>query len=313
MNSLSAKVTFLFPGQGSQFTGMGRSLAGAFPCARAVFEEADRTLGFPLSRLCFEGPEDTLKLTENTQPAMLAASVAASRVLAENGVKPDYVAGHSLGEYSALVAAGSLTLSDALQLVRRRGRYMQEAVPPGAGAMAALIKLPEGKLESVLAEAAEVEVLSAANLNSPEQVVIAGHATAVQRAMELARAAGARRAVLLPVSAPFHCALMRPAQQRLAVDLNRTTFRDLTCPLVNNWQAKEVRSGADARKGLIEQVTRPVRWADSVRYLIWRGADRFVEVGPGSVLTALLRAIDPARTGLSFGEAEDWEKVRGAL
>ncbi len=313
MNSLMAKVAFLFPGQGSQYTGMGKSLAEAFPCARATFEEADDALGFALSKLCFEGPEEALKLTENTQPALLAVSVAAFRVLKENGFTPDYVAGHSLGEYSALVAAQSLAFSDALQLVRKRGRYMQEAVPPGVGAMAALIRLPEAKLAPVLAQAAGVDVLSAANLNSPDQVVIAGHAAAVHRAMELAKAAGAKRVVLLPVSAPFHCALMKPAQLRLAADLNNTTFRDLVCPLVNNWQAKEIRSGAEARQGLIEQVSRPVRWTESVRCLVSRGIELFVEVGAGSVLCGLLRSIDPSRQGTKFGEAGDLEKLNAAI
>jgi [acyl-carrier-protein] S-malonyltransferase len=299
------KTAFLFPGQGSQFAGMGKSLAEAFACTRAVFDEADSVLGFPLSRLCFEGPEDALKMTENTQPALLAVSTAAFAVLAERGIVPDCVAGHSLGEYSAVVAAGSLRFSDALQLVRKRGRYMQEAVPAGVGAMAALLKLPEGKLDGILAEAAQGEVVSAANLNSPDQVVIAGHAAAVARAMELAKAAGARRAVLLPVSAPFHCALMKPAQDRLAADLNQTKFRDLRYPLINNVGAREVRSGAEARQGLIDQVSSPVRWAESVRCLAARGVERTIEVGAGGVLTGLLRAIGPALKGLRFGEADE--------
>ena len=308
-----APTAFLFPGQGSQYAGMGRSLAEAFPCARAVFEEADRTLAFALSTLCFEGPEEALKLTENTQPALLAVSVTALAVLRAQGLKPDYVAGHSLGEYSALVAAGSLRFADALQLVRKRGRYMQEAVPPGVGAMAALFKLPEGKLESLLAEAAQGEVLSAANLNSPEQVVVSGHAGAVQRAIELAKAAGAKRAVLLPVSAPFHCPLMMPAQERLAVDLNATEFANLACPLVNNWQAREIRTGAEARHGLIQQVSSPVRWVESIRCLVAQGVTRFIEVGPGGVLTGLLRAIAPACEGVRLGEAGELEPLRAAL
>jgi [acyl-carrier-protein] S-malonyltransferase len=221
----------------------------------------------------------------------------------------DFVAGHSLGEYSALVAAGSLRFADALQLVRKRGRYMQEAVPPGVGAMAALLKLPEGKLESVLADAAQGEVLSAANLNSPEQVVISGHAAAVQRAIARAKTAGAKRAVLLPVSAPFHCSLMMPAQERLAVDLNAAGFADLSIPLVNNWQAREIRTGAEARQGLIQQVSSPVRWVESIRCLAAQGVGRFVEVGAGGVLTGLLRAIDPSLEGVRCGEAEDLEKM----
>lgn len=300
-----SQTAFLFPGQGSQFAGMGHSLAEAFPGARAVFDEADSVLGFALSTLCFEGPDEALRLTENTQPALLTVSVAALAALREQGLEPDYVAGHSLGEYSALVAAGALSFAEALQLVRKRGRYMQEAVPPGAGAMAALLKLPEGRLESVLAEAAQGEVVSAANLNSPEQVVISGHATAVKRAVELAKAAGAKRAVLLPVSAPFHCRLMMPAQERLAVDLRAAAFADLSVPLVNNWQAREIRSGEVARQGLIQQVSSPVRWLESVRYLAAQGVTRFVEVGAGGVLTGLLRAIDPSLDGVRCGEAAE--------
>jgi len=288
---------------------MGKTLAAQYAVARAVFEEADDALGFALSALCFEGPEDALKLTENTQPALLTVSTAAFRVLSEQGFAPDYVAGHSLGEYSALVAAGSLPFADAVRLVRKRGRYMQEAVPPGVGAMAALLRLPEGALDGILAAAAQGEVVSAANLNAPDQVVIAGHAGAVNRAMELAKAAGARRAVPLQVSAPFHCALMAPAQQRLAADLNATAFSELVCPLVNNWQAREVRTGAEARHGLYEQVPNPVRWAESIRYLAAQGVQRFVEVGPGGVLTGLLRSIDPNLPGLRFGEPADLAKL----
>jgi [acyl-carrier-protein] S-malonyltransferase len=288
---------------------MGKALSDAFPSARRVFEEADEALGFPLSRLCFEGPDEQLKLTENTQPALLTVSTAALAVLTERGIQPDYVAGHSLGEYSALVAAGSLRFPDAVRLVRNRGRYMQEAVPAGVGAMAAILKLPEGKLEAILAEAAQGEVVSAANLNSPDQVVIAGNAGAVDRAIPLAKAAGARRAVLLPVSAPFHCALMKPAQERLRADLDATEFRDLTTPLVNNWQAREIRTGAEAREGLYQQVPNPVRWVESIRYLAGCGIDRFIEVGAGSVLTGLLRGIDPALNGSAVGTPEDLAKL----
>ena len=308
-----AKVAFLFPGQGSQSAGMGKTLAAACPAARQVFQDADDLLGIPLANLCFEGPEEELKLTENTQPALLAVSIAALAALREHGYMPDYVAGHSLGEYSALVAAHSLTYADALRLVRKRGRYMQEAVPPGVGAMAAFLKLPDGALEGILAEAAQGEVVTAANLNSPDQVVIAGHTGAVARAIELAKAAGARRAVLLPVSAPFHCPLMAPAQQRLALDLAAITFADLETPLVNNWQARETTSGFEAREALYHQVPNPVRWHESIRYLAAQGVEKFVEVGAGGVLTGLLRNIDPALKGARFGEAADLEKLRQFL
>lgn len=288
---------------------MGKSLADAYPVARRTFEEADDALEFPLSKLCFEGPEDQLKLTENTQPALVAVSTAAFRVLQEKGIAPDYVAGHSLGEYSALVAAGSLVFADALRLVRKRGSYMQQAVPAGVGAMAALLKMPQDKLASVLEEAAQGEVVQAANLNSPDQIVIAGHTGAVNRACELAKAAGAKRTVLLPVSAPFHCSLMKPAQDRLAADLDSTHFRDLAFPLVNNWQAKLVTTGDDARRGLFEQVPNPVRWADSIRLLFSLEVTRTIEVGAGAVLTGLLRNIQPEMQGTKFGEASDWEKL----
>lgn len=306
---LGTTLAFLFPGQGSQFAGMGKSLAENFPEAARVFEAADEALGFPISRLCFEGPEEQLKLTEYTQPALLTVSLAAQAVLTNKGLRPDYVAGHSLGEYSALVAAGSLDFADALRLVRKRGRYMQEAVPAGVGAMAALLKLPEGKLEKILAQAAEGEVISAANLNSPDQIVIAGHAGAVNRVIELAKAAGVRRAVLLPVSAPFHCALMEPAQQRLRPDLDSIAFRDLEMPLINNWQAHEIRAGEEAREGLFQQIPNAVRWSDSIRALASRGVTRFIEVGAGGVLTGLLRNIDSSLEGRKFGEAADWAKL----
>ena len=304
-----SKTAFLFPGQGSQYAGMGKSLAEAYPEAARVFEEADAALGFSISTLSFDGPEEQLKLTENTQPALLTVSIAANAVLRSKGVLPDYVAGHSLGEYSALVAAGSLAFADAAQLVRSRGRFMQEAVPAGVGAMAALLKLPEGRLGQVLAEAAQREVVTAANLNSPDQVVIAGHVGAVNRAMELAKAAGARRVVRLEVSAPFHCPLMKPAQDRLAAVLNATDFRDLMVPLVNNWQAREIRTGAEAREGLYQQVPNPVRWSDTIRLLAGAGVTRFIEAGAGSVLTGLLRNIDPTLSGLKFGEAADVENL----
>jgi [acyl-carrier-protein] S-malonyltransferase len=288
---------------------MGKALAGDFPSAQRIFEEADEALGFSISQICFEGPEDLLRLTENTQPALLTVSIAAFEVLRERGIAPDYVAGHSLGEYSALVAAGSLRFADALRLVRKRGRYMQEAVPRGVGAMAALLKLPEGALDGVLAQAAQGEIVTAANFNSPDQVVIAGHAGAVNRAIEFAKTAGARRAVLLPESAPFHCPLMKPAQERLRGDLDATEFRDLGCPLVNNWSAREVRTGAEAREGLYQQVPNPVRWVETIHYLAAQSVGRFVEAGAGSVLTGLLRNIDAALTGARFGEPSDIERI----
>lgn len=303
------RTAFLFPGQGSQFAGMGKSLAERFAAARERFEQADEALGFALSKLCFEGPDDELKKTENTQPALVAVSIAAWTVLRNEIGDPAYVAGHSLGEYSALVAAGSLDFGDALRLVRKRGRYMQEAVPQGVGAMAALLKLPAEKLDAVLADAAQGEVVSAANLNSADQIVIAGHRGAVERAMELAKAAGAKRAVSLPVSAPFHCALMKPAQERLKPDLDGTNFSDLRTPLINNWQAREIHSAAEAREGLFQQVPNPVRWAASMQYLAAQGVDRWFEVGAGSVLSGLLRTIVAGARCMPFGEALDLDKI----
>jgi [acyl-carrier-protein] S-malonyltransferase len=289
---------------------MGKSLATGFDSARRVFQEADEALGFAISKLCFEGPEEDLKLTSNMQPALVTVSIAAVAVLAENAPAPNYVAGHSLGEYSALVAAGSLNFADAVRLVRKRGQYMQEAVPPGVGAMVAFLKLPDGTLDAILQQASQGEVVTAANFNSPDQIVIAGNTGAVNRAVDLAKAAGVKRAVVLPVSAPFHCPLMRPAQQRLKVDLDATTFSDLRVPLINNWQAREIRTGAEARQGLYEQVPNPVRWSDSMRYLAAQGVARFVEVGSGNVLTGLLRNIDSTLKGVKFGDPADLERVK---
>lgn len=307
------ELAFLFPGQGSQYVEMGQGLAEQYPAARRVFEEADDILGFSLSRLCFAGPEEDLKLTENLQPALVTVSTAALRVLESEGFKPGIVAGHSLGEYSALVAAGGLSFADALRLVRKRGRYMQEAVPQGVGAMAAILKLPEEKLAGILAEAAQGQIVTAANLNSPDQTVIAGHAAAVERAGELAKAAGAKRVVMLAVSAPFHCPLMKPAQERLKTDLDAVEFHDLQVPLVNNWQGRQVSSASDARSGLYMQIPNPVQWTDSVRELARAGVKRFIEVGPGSVLSGLVRTIEPNLKGARFGEPADLDKLRHAF
>ncbi|MGI8962781.1 MAG: ACP S-malonyltransferase [Bryobacteraceae bacterium] len=309
----NSKIAFLFPGQGSQAVGMGKLLAEEYPEARQVFEDADNALDFALSKLCFDGPEEDLKKTENTQPALLTVSIAAFRVLHEHGYEPDIVAGHSLGEYSALVAAESLGFVDAVRLVRKRGQYMQQAVPQGVGAMAAILKLPSGKLDQILQEAAQREIVTAANFNSPDQVVIAGHANAVERAVELAKAAGAKRAKALPVSAPFHCPLMRPAQEKLRADLHATNFKDLIIPLINNWKAQEITTAEDARQGLYEQIPNPVRWTDTIHAMTLKGVKLFVEVGSGSVLSGVNRNIDPALKSVKFGEPADLEKVKSAL
>jgi [acyl-carrier-protein] S-malonyltransferase len=288
---------------------MGRELAANFTAAKQIFDEADAALGFALSRLCFEGPEEDLKLTENTQPAILTCSVATLAVLREKGLEPDYVAGHSLGEYSALVTAGALSFTDAVRLVRRRGRYMQEAVPEGVGAMAAILGLDDSKLEEVCREAAAGEVVSAANRNSPGQVVIAGHRGAVERAVDLAKQAGARKAILLQVSAPFHCSLMQPAADRLAADLDAAAIRDLKVPLVNNADARVVNNAEDAREGLKQQVANPVRWEESMRLLAAHGVERFVEAGSGKVLTGLLRNIDRTLNGAHVEDLATLEKL----
>ena len=287
-----SKLAFLFPGQASQYCGMGRDLAANFPESKAVFDAADSALGFSISQTCFEGSEEALKLTENTQPAILTVSTAAYRALEKQGIIPDFVAGHSLGEYSALVAAGGLDFSAAVKLVRGRGKYMQEAVPAGQGAMAAILGLSPTEVADICKKAAEIEIVSPANLNSPEQTVISGSAAAVKRAVEIASQSGAKRAVILPVSAPFHCALMLPAQQRLEADLRKTQFSALKIPLISNVDAEAITSGEEARDALIRQVTAPVRWLDSVREMIESGVTVFVEVGPGKVLTGLLRQID---------------------
>ena len=304
------KVAFVFPGQASQYPGMGKELAEKYPAARAVFAEADKALGFSISRICFEGTEDDLKLTANTQPAILTVSVAVHRVLAEKGLTPDFVAGHSLGEYSALVAAGSLKFADAVVLVRKRGTYMQEAVPAGLGAMAAIMGLSPAVVADACKRAAEGEICSAANLNSPEQTVISGHAAAVKRAVEIASQLGAKRAVMLAVSAPFHSALMMPAQEKLAQDLHNTEFGPLHPPLVTNVDADTIETGSEAREALVRQVTAAVRWEESVRMLIDEGVNTFVEVGPGRVLTGLLRQIERSVAALNV---EDEKSLSATL
>lgn len=286
-----SKAAFIFPGQGSQTPGMGRQLADRHPEAQEVFSEADAALGFPLSRLCFEGPEEELNLTANTQPAILTASIAAWRVLSSRGWRPDFVAGHSLGEYSALVAAGAIGLGDAVRLVRRRGEAMQEAVPVGVGAMAAILGLGAAEVTEACAAAAAGQICAPANFNSPAQVVIAGHREAIERATVECRARGARQTPILKVSAPFHSPLMLPAQEAMAEPLARTPFSDLQIPIVNNVDAALITSGAEARAALLRQIAAPVRWTDSVRRLLDEDVRTFVEVGPGKVLMGLVKSI----------------------
>jgi [acyl-carrier-protein] S-malonyltransferase len=292
---------------------MGRELGEKFAVARQVFDAADAALGFSISRLCFEGPAEELQLTANTQPAILTVSVAAAAVLRERGIRPDFVAGHSLGEYSALVAVGALSLADAVRLVHQRGQYMQEAVPAGQGAMAAILGMDGVALEQVCREAAQGEVVSAANLNSPGQIVIAGSARAVARAVEIAKGRGAKRAIMLNVSAPFHCALMKPAQERLSVDLDAVPIADPEVPLVNNVGAEVVTAAAVVREGLKRQVTSPVHWEESVRRLRAEGVELLVEVGPGKVLTGLVRQIDRAAECLRVEDCATLSEVMQRL
>jgi [acyl-carrier-protein] S-malonyltransferase len=308
-------IACVFPGQGAQKVGMGKDLAAAYPVCRETFAEADDALGERLSTLCFEGPESQLLLTENTQPAILAASMAVYRLARANGLEPAFAAGHSLGEYSAHVAAGTLSFADALRTVRRRGRYMQEAVPVGAGAMAAILGLDAAAVDNVCqAATAEVSaVVTPANLNAPGQVVIAGHAAAVARAGELAKARGAKRVIALAVSAPFHCPLMEPAQRRLEPELRGLTVSAPAFPIVANVDALPKTDGAAAVDALIRQVSAPVRWEDVVRRLIADGARTFVELGPGTVLSGLIRKIDPQVTTLSIENVPGLEKALLAL
>src|ERR1039458_88890 len=312
---MSTKIAFLFPGQGSQAVGMGRDLAERFPIAAQTFAEADEALGFPISKLIFEGPEEDLRLTENTQPAILTVSVAAWRVLAAHGVEPALAAGHSLGEWSAHVAAGTLSFADAVRAVKARGRAMQLAVPAGQGAMAAILSLPADQVSEACREA-EAEtglIVAAANLNSPTQTVISGAVAAVERASALAKAKGARRAVMLPVSAPFHCALMKPAQEEVARVLAAVPLADPRIPVAANVTGSLVTTVDAVRDALIRQVTGTVRWVDCMHSLVAAGANLFIEVGPGKVLCGLLRQIDPAQKSLNVEDAASLEATLAAL
>lgn len=285
-------LAFIFPGQGAQFAGMGKDLADNFPVARQIFAEANDALGFDLTRLCFEGPEEELKLTANTQPAILTMSVAALRVVqAETALQPGVAAGHSLGEYSALVCAGALAFADAVRTVRQRGTFMQEAVPVGTGAMAAMLGVERGELESICVEAAQGEVVAPANFNSPGQIVIAGHAGAVARAIEIAKGRGYRKAMLLPVSAPFHCALMQPAAERLQTVLDGIDATVMMLPVVSNVEALPNQDAARVRELLVKQVCAPVRWEESVQKMAELGVTRYLEIGPGKVLSGLVKRI----------------------
>ncbi len=285
-------TVFFFPGQGSQYPGMGKDLAENFPLARQLFEEANDALGFDLASLCYNGPEDALKLTANTQPAILTTSIAALKVLeAETGLTPDYAAGHSLGEYSALVCAGALGFADAVRIVRQRGTFMQEAVPVGTGSMAAILGLDPNVLNQVCADAAQGQVVSPANFNSSGQVVIAGHVEAVERAIVLAKEQGAKRAMLLPVSAPFHCRLMVPAGQRLAEVIEQVSVNAMALPVISNVEAKPNQDESRVRDLLVQQVSAPVRWEETVKFLVDLGVERYIEVGPGKVLSGLVKRV----------------------
>tara|TARA_B100001123_G_scaffold451316_1_gene630880 strand:+ start:2111 stop:3061 length:951 start_codon:yes stop_codon:yes gene_type:complete len=302
-------IAFMFPGQGSQFVGMGKDLAERFSVFRETLEMADDALGESLSRLCFDGPEEVLRLTANTQPAVLAVSIAIYRLLESRGVKPVMVAGHSLGEYSAHVAAGTLSFGDALRIVRRRGSYMQEAVPVGTGAMAAIIGLDSKLVEQACRESANGEIVSPANMNAPGQVVIAGDAAAVERAGQRVKALGARRVMPLPVSAPFHCELMRPAQVRLEPELRRIVVSDPSMPVIANCDALPKKTAAEAVEALVNQVSAPVLWEEVVREMCSSGIKTCVEVGPGKVLTGLIKKIDPEVTVWNVSDVSSFLKV----
>ncbi len=306
-------LAFVFPGQGSQAVGMGRGFYDASAAAKSLYGEASEALGFDLAQLSFEGPEAELQLTANTQPAILTASVAAAAALAERGLAPKIVAGHSLGEYSALVVAGALPFADAVRVVRRRGEFMQEAVPVGTGAMAALLGVELAVGEQICRDAAQGEVVSVANVNSPVQIVIAGHRAAVERALALARERGGRKSVLLPVSAPFHSPLMRPAADRLAVELGKVRVSAPTIPVVRNVDAGLTTSAAEVVPFLIRQVASPVRWMECVERMVREGATTFIEVGPGRVLTGLLKRITEAARGFAVEDPESLDKALAAL
>ena len=306
-------IALLFPGQGSQAVGMGKELAEKYPAARHTFEEADDALGYKLSNLCFEGPEDQLRMTEITQPAILTVSIAALRVLETRMPKPSYVAGHSLGEYSAHVAAGTFSFAEAVQTVRNRGKYMQEAVPVGVGAMAAILGMDPAKVTAVCHDAAQGEVCEPANINSPEQIVISGDTAAVERAAKLADERGAKRAKLLPVSAPFHCSLMKPAQDRLEADLNKLKMQKPVYPVAGNVDAELVTDDLRARDTLVRQVTGSVKWDPCMRLLIAQGVQTFIEVGPGKVLCGLMRQIDRSKTCMNVSDNASLTKTLESL
>jgi [acyl-carrier-protein] S-malonyltransferase len=311
--AVDARLAFCFPGQGSQAVGMGRAFHEASPVARAVFEEASDALGFDVAKLCFEGPESELQLTANTQPAVLTVSVAGARLLAERGFAPALVSGHSLGEYAALVAADALSFGDAVRVVRRRGEFMQEAVPVGTGAMAAILGVELPVVEELCREVAQGEVIDVANVNSPEQIVVAGHRAAVERAVALAPARGGKRSVLLPVSAPFHCRLMAPAADRLAGVLAGVRAEDPRQPVVRNVDAELTTRADDVRPFLVRQVTAPVRWTDCVTRMAREGCRTFLEVGPGRVLTGLLKRIDGTLTGIAVEDGAGLDKALATL